>query len=105
VRETTFKEDGEIQDHPNPNFESIKIALEGRRGKAEGGHSDTPPYRRRSVSFAAGDGFFGRLGSRSVDSKPSRRAVRRTRASSGECPAAPDARPQSFEALPWPSWH
>jgi hypothetical protein len=58
---------------------------------------DTPPYRRESVSFAAGDGLFGRHGSHGVDSKPSRRAVRRTVASSGEWPAATDARPESLE--------
>ena len=43
---------------------------------------DTRPYLRESVSFAEGGGFFGRHGSRSVDSRPSRRAVRRTQASS-----------------------
>jgi hypothetical protein len=34
-----------------------------------------------------------------VDSRPSRRAVRRTQASSGEWPAAPDARRQPLELL------
>jgi hypothetical protein len=51
----------------------------------------------RGIPFTAGDGFFGRHGSRSVDSKPSRRAVRRTQAWSGEWPAAPDARPQPLK--------
>jgi hypothetical protein len=58
---------------------------------------DTPPYHRESVSFAAGNALFGGHGPLGVDSKPSRRAVRRTQAPSGEWPGAPDARPESLE--------
>jgi hypothetical protein len=75
----------------------VRIANCPIHRKAERGHSSLPARIPQSLSFAAGDGFFGRHGSRSVDSKPSRRAVRLTQASSGEWPAAPDARPESLD--------
>ena len=58
----------------------------------------TPRYLRESALLCRmAEACLAATTLGSVDSKPSRRAVRRTQASSGEWPAAPDARPESLD--------
>jgi len=80
---------GFFQVSPAPAARLAAFCEEALSARLNGDHSDTPAYLRRSVPFTAGDGFLAATDRPALIPKPSRRAVRRTEASSGEWTAAP----------------